>query len=296
MRNPEAGLCHDRRRAGALRLAEVIRPLVRTNGSGFRVQRIDSAVLGRAIDPWLSVDRFWMSGPVFPPHPHAGFSAITYVLPESPGVMRNRDSHGGRHMIRPGGLHWTAAGSGMMHEELPANEEMVEGLQIFLNHPSVHKHDAPFVQHLEPEDVPVIRQPDGTSVRVLAGKVGEIIAPVNLLSPVTVLDVSLAPFARFDWIPERQPASFAIVHSGEVLVTRAMADAGEVILPNGDGSLYLAATQAGARMTVFSGAPLQEPVYWLGPICMSTSQDAYRALARFQDGKMGTLAPYTGAD
>ena len=68
------------------------------------------------LDPFLNVDHFRMSEPTFPPHPHAGFSAVTLMFEDSPGSFTNRDSRGDRSVIGPGALHWTQAGSGMMHE------------------------------------------------------------------------------------------------------------------------------------------------------------------------------------
>jgi hypothetical protein len=273
-------------------ISRVVRPLFTSRGPGFRVQHLDGAVLGTSIDPWLAIDRFWMSRPTFPPHPHAGFSAITYVMPESAGVMRNRDSAGGRHKITPGGLHWTSAGSGILHEEIPATDQPVEGLQIFLNHPMQRKHDKPVVHHLEPGDIPIICGSDGSWIRVLAGGFRDRISPIATTSPVTLLDIWLAPFARFDWYSHDQPANLAVVHQGELMAATATADAGEVVLPNGDGSLYLAATGNGARLVLFCGTPIREPVHWVGPLCMASEEDAYRALVRYRTGLMGSLQPY----
>jgi redox-sensitive bicupin YhaK (pirin superfamily) len=35
------------------------------------------------LDPFLNVDLFELTGPVFAPHPHAGYSAVTYVFDDS---------------------------------------------------------------------------------------------------------------------------------------------------------------------------------------------------------------------
>ena len=48
-------------------------------------------------------DHFFMSSATFPPHPHAGFNAITVLFPDSPGSFSNRDSHGVSLVIKPGG-------------------------------------------------------------------------------------------------------------------------------------------------------------------------------------------------
>jgi len=39
--------------------------------------------LAYLINPFIGVDHAWMSAPTFPPHPHAGFSAISLRFPDS---------------------------------------------------------------------------------------------------------------------------------------------------------------------------------------------------------------------
>ncbi|OWT80692.1 MULTISPECIES: pirin-like C-terminal cupin domain-containing protein [unclassified Achromobacter] len=56
-----------------------------------------------ALSPFLGVDHYWMNGPTFPPHPHAGISAVSYLLLDSETGMTNRDSIGTDNLIRPGG-------------------------------------------------------------------------------------------------------------------------------------------------------------------------------------------------
>ena len=58
------------------------------------------------LDPFLSITDFRMSEPIFAPHPHAGFSAVTYSFPDSAGAFVNRDSLGDRSRIGAGALHW----------------------------------------------------------------------------------------------------------------------------------------------------------------------------------------------
>ena len=91
----------------------------RSRSSGLTIAQLHADVLGASLDPFLMCDCFWMAQPFFPPHPHAGFSAVTYMLPESDGGFVNRDSLGHRNLIRPGALHWTEAARGVMHEEVP---------------------------------------------------------------------------------------------------------------------------------------------------------------------------------
>jgi len=81
----------------------------------------------------------YMRAPIFPPHPHTGFSAVTYMFEDSAGSFQNRDSLGDRALIHPGDLHWTQAGSGLMYEEVPSLPgTLCHGAQIFVNLAAKH--------------------------------------------------------------------------------------------------------------------------------------------------------------
>lgn len=280
--------------AAARASARIVALPLHERGSHFRARRVDPGVLGAGLDPWLAVDRFHIAAPTFPPHPHAGFSALTYVLPESPGTMRNRDSRGAHLMIPPGALHWTAAGSGILHEEIPADPAApVEGLQIFLNIPAARQLDPPRIAHLAPHEVPVVPLGDGSAARVLIGAYEGRAAPIESTSPATLLDLTLAPWARFDWPGTLQPASFALVEAGAVAAgPAATAVAGTAIVPGADGALHLSAGPEGARVALFAGAPLGQPVHWLGSLCLASREAAEAALLRYRAGAMGALEPY----
>lgn len=75
-----------------------------------------------------------MSGPTFPPH--QGFSAVSYLFLDSETGINNRDSIGTQNLIKSGGLHWTTAGKGIVHEEVPAETgKTVHSLLIFISQP-----------------------------------------------------------------------------------------------------------------------------------------------------------------
>src|SRR6266508_3788 len=90
--------------------------------------------MAKLIDPFIGVDHAWMSAPTFPPHPHAGFSAVSYLFLDSETGIANQDSIGNHNLIRPGGLHWTTAGRDVVHEEVSAEAgKTVHSLQLFVN-------------------------------------------------------------------------------------------------------------------------------------------------------------------
>ena len=64
------------------------------NGDAFSIQSIDLHELGKRASPITVLHNSRVRGRPFTPHPHAGFSAVTYVFEDSQGALRTRDSLG----------------------------------------------------------------------------------------------------------------------------------------------------------------------------------------------------------
>lgn len=257
------------------------------------------------VDPFIGVDVFNMPHNFFLPHPHGGMSAITYLLPQSPGGVRNRDSLGDDSVIAPGSLHWLQAGSGMVHEETPATPGVPAlGLQIFVNMARAHKQNPPAVFKVAAADMPVVPLP-GASVRVVAGEWGGQASPIahdpRWATRVNLLDVTLQPHADVRLPLPAGHQGFALVVDGSVLESeRAFAldmkahsaivfDA--PVATDGATDLRLLAGADGAQVVVFSGPPLHEPVVPWGPFVGSTRAEVAAYGQAFQAGAMGALEP-----
>lgn len=246
------------------------------------------------LDPFLALTDFHMTQPTFAPHPHAGFSAVTYMFRDAVGSFRNRDSLGDQSLIEPGALHWTQAGAGMMHEEIPIDPGVdCHGLQLFVNLRSDHKHAAPRAFHVSAAEVPVVDPSPGVAVRVVVGEFGDAVSPIEgLLTPVQLLDVEVAPSVTAE-LP------FDPSHRVVVLVVDGSIDIGGVVLPKhavvssspGASTLAFTASDDGATVLVLAGTPIAEPVIFSGPFCMNTQEQIHDARARFSAGGMGSLTP-----
>ncbi len=156
------------------------------------VFRVDLDRLAGFIAPIMGFDHFRMSGPTFAPHPHAGFSIVTYVLEDSQGAMHNRDSLGHDLVVQPGELLWTQAGSGVIHDEMPASQgASVHGLQLFVNLSSKNKQLAPKVFHAQKDAIPVLSNTAGNRIRILSGQIGEQRSLVNQAEGFDFFDAQL---------------------------------------------------------------------------------------------------------
>lgn len=244
------------------------------------------------LDPFLALTDFHMTLPTFAPHPHAGFSAVTYMFRDGVGSFRNRDSLGDQSLIEPGALHWTQAGSGMMHEEIPTEPGVdCHGLQLFVNLRSVHKLAPPRAFHVSAADVPVVHASPGVTARVVVGRLGEIASPIaGLLTEVQLLDIDLAASATAALPVDPSHRVVLLVVEGSVVIDGVtLPKLAVASLGAGPPSLSLAAGDDGATVLVLSGAPLGEPVVFGGPFCMNTQAEVDAARARFGAGAMGSL-------
>lgn len=260
-------------------------------GDGFRAHSARGAVRDR-LDPFMGLDLFHMSQPTFAPHPHAGFSAVTYMLPESEGALWQRDSLGGDDLIPPGSLHWTQAGRGVIHEERPAVPGMeCWGFQLFVSLPRELELCEPGVFHLEPDQIPSVER-DGVLVRVVAGALGSTRSPLE--GPHTglrLLDVELQADGRFEAVFDQDERGWVIVMHGEARVGDTELGPGELLVFEGGGRLVVQGLDAAARVFVASGRPVRTPKLWGGSLALSSAERLEEARVRFTRGEMGRLDP-----
>lgn len=216
---------------------------------------------GTPFDPFLGVDHAWMSAPTFPPHAHHGISSMSYLFLDSETGIDNRDSLGNRNLILPGGLHWTTAGNGIVHEEVPAETgKTVHSLQIFIDLAPHQKDMAPGALSLEPHDVPVVQMP-GAKVRVPLGAFGDARSPLTPPTPVDVLDISLDNGAELVLPIAASHCAFAMPIFGSLLVNGRRFARDDFKLPifsqqERPYRIKLEAVEGSAKVVFFGGRPL----------------------------------------
>jgi redox-sensitive bicupin YhaK (pirin superfamily) len=278
------------------KLSPVIKAAKSSHGGNFSVYRLDTGRLAGFIEPIMGFDHFRMSGPTFAPHPHAGFSAVSYVFQDSAGALRNRDSIGHDLVVEPGGLLWTQTGSGVIHDEFPAqNGREVHGLQLFVNVGSRNKSLAPQVFHVDAPNVPTLEGDDGNRVRVLSGRIGGIESSITPVEPFDFLEASLSGPWTYR-IPHRQNV-LVYVLSGQVNISAASESRrlgphqAVGIRGQEDGGELRFDPDTPSHLLMLSGEDPQEPVAVYGPFIMNTQDELERAYERYRNGLMGRLAP-----
>lgn len=270
------------------RVERLVKGRATSDGAGVKLTRVLTHDLQHRLDPFLMLDAFknenpddYMGG--FPDHPHRGFETVTYMLA---GRMRHHDSAGNTGLLGPGGVQWMTAGSGLIHSELPEQEEgLMEGFQLWLNLPSHRKMSVPSYRDIPSEAIPEVVQPDGARVRVIAGSShgihGAVIRPDT--EPL-YLDVHLPAGGKFEQSIPASHNAFLYVYRGEVRVAGSVvAERTMGILSNESDSVAIA-TEAPARFILVAGRPLNEPIAQHGPFVMNTQDQIEQTLRDYRDG------------
>jgi hypothetical protein len=262
-----------------------------SDGAGVKLTRVLTQSLQRRLDPFLMLDAFGTDNPEdyiggFPDHPHRGFETVTYMIA---GRMRHRDSAGHEGLLSNGGVQWMTAGKGVIHSELPEQEDgRMEGFQLWLNLPAKDKLRAPWYRDIQSAEIPEFTTPEGVVVRVIAGASHGVDGAVQREATEPLyLDLSLPAGTAF---AQNLPAS----HNAFVYVYRGGIDIGAThvpaqrmaILGNGsDRDGVVLKSDRPSRALLIAGKPLGEPIAQYGPFVMNTHDEIVAAVQDFQAGK-----------
>lgn len=262
-----------------------------SDGAGVQLTRLIGTPNLSLLDPFLMLDRFETENPDeyiagFPPHPHRGFETVTYMLA---GMMRHEDNQGNTGLLKPGGIQWMTAGRGIIHSEMPEQENgEMHGFQLWINLPSHAKMQAPGYQDYDPEDLPVETRDNGTEIRVISGKTdqGTQGPIVNYWVNPTYFDVSLPANTEFNQTLSAEDNTLVFMIRGEMRVgdKQRMTHADQLsVLTQGD-RLEVTSSDQGARFLLISALPLKEPIARRGPFVMNTQTELQQAFDDFRAG------------
>ncbi len=263
-----------------------------TDGAGVKLTRVLTHSLQQRLDPFLMLDAFGSDDPHdyiagFPDHPHRGFETVTYMIA---GRMQHRDSAGNEGLLENGGVQWMTAGRGVIHSEIPQQEEgVMEGFQLWLNLPSHEKMNAPWYRDFTAADLPRLVTDAGVAVTVIAGESHGVRGAVTREATAALyLDLHLPARARFAQPLPVGHNAFVYVYRGEVRIAGdAVPSQRMAILANdreADGVVIEASGDAKALL--IAGRPLNEPIAQYGPFVMNTKEEIYQALNDFRDGRL----------
>ncbi|MDO6764277.1 pirin family protein [Agarivorans sp. 1_MG-2023] len=272
-------------------LEKVVAGQATSDGAGVKLTRMLGNAQLQHLDPFLMLDCFESDKPDdylagFPEHPHRGFQTVTYILN---GRMRHKDNAGHESVIEAGGVQWMNAGRGVIHSEMPEQENgLLKGFQLWVNLAAEHKMSAPGYQELSAEQIPVSQDEQGNVIRVVAGELANGIkgAVQTQQTAASYLDISLVASADLSLVLPAHHHGFVYVIEGEVTIgqSKQAIKAYQLgVLSEGD-ELSLQSQQA-SRVLMVTGEPINQPIAWGGPFVMNTREEVLQAFDDFQNNK-----------
>lgn len=263
-----------------------------SDGAGVKLTRVLTQPLQYRLDPFLMLDAFGSDDPDdyiagFPNHPHRGFETITYMLT---GRMRHRDSAGHEGLLQTGGVQWMTAGRGVIHSELPEQEEgRMEGFQLWLNLAAKDKMNEPWYRDFQSDEIPEFTTEEGATVRVIAGSSHGVDGAMQreVTRPI-YLDLHLDEGAIFSQAIPASFNAFIYVYRGEIEIGgQAVPQQRMAILKKNeqaDGVTFQA--KGPARAILVAGQPLGETIVQYGPFVMNSQQEIFQAISDFREGRL----------
>ncbi|OBZ13851.1 pirin family protein [Bacillus sp. FJAT-26390] len=239
-------------------------------------------------DPFLLLAEDWFQKGSFDDHPHRGIETVTYVIK---GRLEHYDNaSGSKEELVAGDAQWMTAGRGVIHNEDPAEGEIVHSLQLWVNLPAADKMTTPRYQNLRGADMPV-REEEGAIIRVFSGSSGNVHSATQNVVPVTMLEMTLEPGAT---VKQQLPGSYSgflyvLEGEGEFGSERTKGSKRQVLtLSREDGTesseLELTAVTK-LRVMLYAGEPLNEPIAARGPFVMNTEEQIRQAYSDYRNGK-----------
>ncbi|KAF0687979.1 Aste57867_20360 [Aphanomyces stellatus] len=186
----------------------------RRHGPGGLINRLVSPedTLADQLKPFVFIDN--VAGDELPPnfgfgfHPHSGIATLTYQLNKD---VQYTDTEGHDGVLKALGLEWMMAGGGAWHRGTIVGTGPIMAFQLWLTLPPALEDGPSLSQYIAPDRVPQV-----DNVRVLMGAYKGVRAAFEPPTPMTYLDVTLAPGESFTFDAPGQQACWTYVFEGAV--------------------------------------------------------------------------------
>jgi redox-sensitive bicupin YhaK (pirin superfamily) len=217
-------------------------------------------------------------------HPHAGLETVTLILE---GTLHDRDVGD----LGAGDAIWMSAGRGIIHDENVEAGGRVRILQLWIALPTRDRALEPQFEMIRRDAVPVVRL-SGAEAVLYSGTSGSASSPTRNRVPTTMIDLSLEPNATFEQNLSPAYNGFFYVLDGSVQVggdTIAPSQVGW-LAPSSSRELVISARDNGARLVLYAGQPLGEPMTQGGPFVAGAPSEIIDFNQRFGAGEFTRMS------
>lgn len=224
-----------------------------------------------------------------PPHPHRGFSPITFIFE---GSIEHEDSLGNKKVIYDDEVQWINAGRGIIHSE-KADKNFIEkggrsqGIQLWINTPRAQKMDPASYQPITKNEIILIEK-EGVEFRLVSGKYNNIKGPAksDVITAMTRMKTNSEDILNF---PSNHNVCIYLLE-GEININKSqiIKQHDLIVFKCMEGDITLNAVKA-SKALIMAGIPINEPMVSHGPFVMTSETEILEAMRDYQHGKMGFL-------
>lgn len=276
------------------RIERVIPAMATSDGAGVKLKRSLGQTPHSRLDPFLMLDEFYSNDAAdylagFPDHPHRGFETVTYMLD---GHMLHEDHLGNRGDLHSGGVQWMTAGRGIIHSEMPQQDHgTMRGFQLWINLPAAEKMKEAGYRDIQADEIPMVQLAGNGWAKIIAGSLeidGQTIdgAVQGTYTQPLYVDLSIAAGEHFEaMVPIDHQAFLYLFEGGLEIEGQALQRSSAALLGKGD-RLVVTAGEAGARVLLLAGRPINEPVVQYGPFVMNTREEIDQTLQDYRNGRL----------
>lgn len=264
----------------ARQIERTVRGTKQFDGAGVKLLRVLGLNTVKDFDPFLMLDFFDSADPDdytngFPWHPHRGIETVTYLIE---GEIEHGDSLNNKGSILPGSCQWMTAGSGIIHQEMPAAAERMLGVQLWINLPAKDKMTKPSYRNIKSSMIKKVEE-ENAKIAIISGKYKGVKGAIEGGYVKTLyLDVQVNPDSVWSADVKKNDTAFAFMISGSCSFGGSeFIDAPAAVLLTKDEKIEVKSGRDGARFLLLSAKPLKEPVAWGGPIVMNTHDELNNA-------------------
>jgi redox-sensitive bicupin YhaK (pirin superfamily) len=186
------------------------------------------------------------------------------------------------------------------------------GFQLWANLPSRQKMMNPRYRDVYNEQIPDVKLPNGTIIKIISGEVSGIKGPVqDIVIDPEYIDVTVPAGSEFRHPSKRGHTALAYIIDGKGYFCNEknpftyevqgrnyfdiqrdpFVENGTIVLFSDGDEIMVFTEDHQMRFLLISGKPIKEPVAWYGPIVMNTRDELRIA---FEEFNQGTFIKYKG--
>lgn len=227
------------------------------------------------------------------PHPHRGFSPVTFVIE---GEIHHRDSRGNNQIASEGEVQWMHAGAGIIHSERPSQKlvnknGLLEIIQLWINSPASKKMQIPKYQYLSKSEMPVIYSEDTlVKNRLIAGNYSDQKGKIETESDLLILwsQADVNGHVVFDINEDFESMLYVVKGSLRIEGFGLMEEKSLLVFDMGNDQITIDA-KSKCEFLLLAGKPIKEKLVQQGPFVMNSETEIMEAMRDYQMGKMGIL-------